>query len=156
MGQFPGQTVVVTPNVERMLRQVVLDVFDDRVEVVWDRQPGAPYVHRARLSAEHAAGRRAVGLSAASEWVDITILDLDVSATLFEYDDESYMEAILRELALVAAAYLRGEGLVEQKRGILRTRPILKIIVNGNEWILGRRMSSIHYPEGASTGGSPT
>jgi hypothetical protein len=94
------------------------------------------------------AGRRAVGLSAASGRVDITILDLDVSATLLEYDDESYMQAILRELALVADAYLRGEGLVQQKRGILRTRPALKIIVNGNEWILGRRTSSIHYPKG--------
>ncbi len=146
---------MVTPNVERMLRRVVLDVFDDRVEVAWDKQPGAPYIHRASLSAKHGAARRAVGLSAASEWVDITILDLDVSATLFEYDDESYMEAILRELALVADAYLRGEGLVEQKRGIFRSRPVLRIIVNGNEWILGRRTSSIHYPKDASTEGSP-
>lgn len=146
---------MVTPNVERMLRRVVLDVFDDRVEVAWDTQPGTPYIHRASLSAGHGAGQRAVGLSAASEWFDITILDLDVSATLVEYDDESYMEAILRELALVADAYLRGEGLIEQKRGTLRTRPVLKIIINGNEWILGRRTSSIHYPKDASTGDSP-
>lgn len=78
---------------------------------------------------------------------DVTILDLGVSAALFEYDDEGYMEAVLRELALVADAYLLGEGRIEHKRGVLRTRPVMNITVNGNEWTLGRRTSKIHYPE---------
>lgn len=84
---------------------------------------------------------------------DITILDLGVSAALFEYDDEAYMEAILRELALVADAYLSGEGRIGQKRGMLRTQPVMTITVNGDEWTLGRRTSQIHYPENPSAGG---
>jgi hypothetical protein len=138
----------VTPDVENMMRRVVLDVFDDDVEVAWDTEPGAAHVNRVALSAARAADRRTVGLRAAATGVfDLTILDLGVSATLFEYDDEDYMEAILRELALVADAYLSGEGRIEQKRGMLRTRPVMTITVNGNEWTLGQRTSKIHYPE---------
>jgi hypothetical protein len=87
-------------------------------------------------------------------WFDIAILDLDASATLFEYDDEKYMKAIVRELSLVADAYLRGEGRIERQRGLFRIRPVLRITVNGNDWILGRRTSHVHYPEDGSTEGS--
>jgi hypothetical protein len=85
---------------------------------------------------------------------DIAILDLDVSATLSEYDDENDMKAIVRELSLVADAYLRGEGRIERQRGMCRTRPVLRITVHGNEWILGRRTSHVHHPEDGSTEGS--
>ena len=69
----------------------------------------------------------------------VSIFDLGVSATLFDYgDDESEKEAILRELALVARAYLDGAGRVYKKRG-LRSHPVLTITVNGREWKLGRR-----------------
>ena len=146
---------MVTPDFGRLLRRVVLEVFDEEVEVVWATDPRAPHVSRVTLSAERGADRRTIGLRAsATGWFDITILDLDVSATLFEYDDESYMEAILRELALVADAYLHGQGLIEQKRGMLLARPVLVITANGNEWTLGRRTSKIHYPEDTSTGTS--
>ncbi len=77
------------------------------MKVAGDTHTGAPDVHRASLSAEHEAGRRAVGLSAAGEWFDVTIFDLDVSATLFEYDDESHVEAVPRGLALVVCAPAR-------------------------------------------------
>jgi hypothetical protein len=49
-------------------------------------------------------------------WLDIAILDLDVPATLSEYDDENDMKAIVHDLSLVADAYLRGEGRIEQQR----------------------------------------
>lgn len=61
------------------------------------------------------------------------------------------MEALLRELALVADAYLRGAGQIEQKRGLFRTTSVLMVTVNGNEWALGRRTSRVHYPEDTST-----
>lgn len=51
-------------------------------------------------------------------WLDIAILDLDVPATLSEYDDENDMKAIVHDLSLVADAYLRGEGRIEQQRGM--------------------------------------
>jgi hypothetical protein len=92
--------------------------------------------------------RRTVGLLAATTgWFEVAVLDLDVHAWLVEYDYESNMEAILRELALVADAYLRGECRIEQKRRLLPLRPVLQIPVNGNEWTLGRRTSKRHYPE---------
>lgn len=145
----------MTPDVESMLRRVVLNVFDEDVEVAWDAEPRAARVSGVKLSAARREGRRTVRLQAAGTGMfDITILDLGVSAQLFEYDDEGYMEAILRELARIADAYLSGEGRIGQKRGMLRTRPVMTITVNGDEWTLGRRTSQVHYPEDPSAGGS--
>lgn len=138
-----------------MLRRVLLNVFDEDVEVAWDAEPRAAHVSGVTLSAARGEGRRTVRLQAAGTGMfDLTILDLGVSAQLFEYDDEGYMEAILRELALVADAYLSGEGRIGQKRVMLRTQPVMTITVNGDEWTLGRRTSQVHYPEDPSEGGS--
>ena len=148
---------MVMPDVEHTLRRVVHDVFDDDVEVAWDTGPRGPHIHRVTLSAERGAVRRTVRLRAAGTGLlDISIPDLGVSVALFEYDDERYMETILREMALVADAYLSGEGRVKQKRGVLRKRPVMTITVNGNEWTLGRRTSKFHYPEDTSAGGRHT
>jgi hypothetical protein len=148
------QTAGVEPDIEGMLRRVVHDVLDDGVDVAFDAEPNAPHVRRATLGYGTGPNRRTAGLSASDTgWFDVTIFELGVSATLFEYDDATYMEAILRELALVALAYLRGEGRVEQKRGLLRSRPMLVITVDGKEWILGRRTSKVHYPDDNSTTG---
>lgn len=147
------ETSVVESDTEGMLRRVALDVFDEDIDVAFETEPKAPHISRARLGAGSGADRRTAGLRAASTgFFEITIFDLDVSATLFEYDDESYMEALLRELALVADAYLRGAGQIQQKRGLFRTTPVLIITVNGNEWELGRRTGKVHYPEDTSTG----
>ena len=139
----------MTPDaVERMLRRVVRDVFGEDVDAVWDTEPRAPHVHRVRLSSRHGGGRRTVGLRAsASGWFDLHVLDLGVEATLYEYDDESCMEAVLRDLARVARACLHGEGRLEQRRALLRTRQVLVVPVDGNEWTLGRRTSRVHYPQ---------
>ncbi len=141
------------PDIEGMLRRVALDVFDQEVDITFDAQPDAPHISRARLGAGSGADRRTAGLRAASTgFFEVAILDLDVSATLFEYDDEFYMEALLRELALVADAYLRGASHIERKRGLFRTTPVLVTTVNGKEWALGRRTSRVHYPEDTSAG----
>lgn len=139
-------------DTEGMLRRVSLAVFGDGIDVAFETEPNAPHISRARLGAGSGADRRTAGIRAASTgFFEIAIFDLGVSATLFEYDDESYMEALLRELALVADAYLRGTGHIEEKRGLFRTRPVLMITVNGKEWVLGRRTSRVHYPEDTST-----
>ena len=62
------------------------------------------------------------------------------------------MEALLRRLALVGDAYLRGGGSVEHRRGLFRPRPFLPVSVGGNDWVMGRRSSRPHYPDGDSTG----
>jgi len=138
-----------------MLRRVVHDVFDRDIDAVWDTEPRAPHIHRVTLTAERGGDRRAVGLRAATTgFFDLTVLDLGVSTGFVEYDDETCMEALLRQLALVGDAYLRGGGSVEHRRGIVRTRPFLTITVSGNPWVLGRRTSRPHYPEDDATGSS--
>jgi hypothetical protein len=136
-----------------MLRRVALDVFDEDINITFEAQPDAPHISRVRLGAGSGADRRTAGLRAASTgFFEVTIFDLGVSAALYEYDDAIYMETLLRELALVADAYLRGAGRIEQKRGLFRTTPVLICTVNGKEWALGRRTSRVHYPKDTSTG----
>jgi hypothetical protein len=60
------------------------------------------------------------------------------------------MELIVRELAFVAAAYLRGEGTVDQRRGLLGTRSRLTLVIDEHEWTLGRHISREHYPADGS------
>lgn len=135
-----------------MLRRVVLDVFDEDVEVAFDAEANAPHVSRARLGAGIGADRRTAGLRAASNgFFEVAIFDLGVSATLYEYDDPLYMQALIHELALVADAYLHGACHLEQKRGLFRKSPVLRTTVNGKEWALGRRTSQVHYPETNTT-----
>jgi hypothetical protein len=136
----------VTIDLGQLLRRVVADVFDEGVDVVYSIDPKSPRVHCVTLSDE-SGGLRRVGLQASYWWFAVTIFDLGVSATLFDEDDEeAEKEAALRELALLARAYLRGEGHVESKRGLIRSHPVLRITVNGREWKLGQRVSTIHYP----------
>ena len=140
-------------DVERMLRRAVQDVFGPDVDAVWDTHPRAPHIHRVALTAERGAELRRVGLRAATTgFFDLTVFDLDVSTGFFEYDDEDYMAALIRQLALVAEAYLRGEGSLVHERGFLRTRTFLTITVGGNDWKMGRRSSRPHYPEDDSAG----
>ena len=56
-------------------------------------------------------------------------------------------EAILFALAVVVRAYLRGEGRVDRKRGLICSHPVLKIAVDNREWELGRQSSRPHYPD---------
>ena len=129
---------VAIPDLEGMLRRVVLDVFDDDVEGTWDTQD-VPHAVGVTLGGEPGSGLRTAHLYAsASGWFEVSIPELGVGTFQIEYDDEGDMAEILRELALVANAYLRGEGLVEKKRGILRTRTVLTIAVDGSLWTLRR------------------
>jgi hypothetical protein len=138
--------VPVAIDVEALLRRVVAEVFDADVDVAYSTQPKSSHVHRARLT--DPSGTRHAGLRASYEWFDATIFDLDVSTTLYDYDDEEKdKEAVLRALALVTRAYLRGEGRIEHKRGLIRSHTVLRIEVDNREWELGGRKSRPHYPD---------
>ena len=135
----------VAVDVEALLRRVVADVFDADVEVAYSTEK-APHVHRVRLT--DPSGMRHAGLQASYEWFDATIFDLGVSTTLYDYDgEEKDKEAILLALAVVVRAYLRGEGRVERKRGLICSHPVLKIAVDNREWELGRQSSRPHHPD---------
>jgi hypothetical protein len=131
---------------QALLRRVVSDVFDSDVDATYSTVGKAPRVsHRVRLTAE--GGKRHAGLTASYEKFDAYIFDLGVSTGVFEYDDEENLkEAALRALALVVRAYLRGEGRVEQRRGLIRSRPVLRIVVDDREWVLARWWSTAEYP----------
>ena len=127
-------------DIERLLRRVVADVFDDDVKAIYSADPKSRHVHRVRLSSESEGQRHA----ASYWWFEATIFDLAVSTFLVdEDDDEEDKEAALRDLALVVRACLRGEGRVEESRGLFRSRPVLTIEVDGREWELGRRTSRV-------------
>lgn len=67
---------------------------------------------------------------------------------LFDYaEDESEKEATLRELAYVVRACFHGEGYIEQKRGLFRTRSSFTVTVKDREWKLGRQSGSVHSHE---------
>lgn len=140
------------PDIEQMLRRVVLDMFDEHVEVKWGPEGGASADDSSvTLRTAQQGEQRTVRLHAsATGRFGLTIVDLGVSAALFEYDDEGYMESLLRELALVANTYLSGRSRVRLRRGLLRTYPVVTMTVNGNEWSLGRRISTVHYPDDLS------
>ena len=132
-------------DVRALLRQVVAEVFDADTDVAYSTEPKAAHVHRVRLT--DASGTRHAGLRASYEWFDATVFDLGVSTTLYEYDDEAEKHAALNALALVVLAYLRGEGRIEHRRGVIRTHPVLRIQVDEHEWELGRRSSRSHHPD---------
>lgn len=124
--------VPVAIDVEALLRRVVAEVFDADTDVAYSPEQ-APHVHQVRLTDR--SGTRHAGLRASYEWFDATIFDLGVSTTLYDYDDEEKdKEAVLRALALVVRAYLRGEGRIEHKRGLIRSHPVLRIQVDNREW----------------------
>lgn len=132
----------MTADVEALLHRVVDAVFDADVRVTYSRT--GQQVHRARLV--DPTGARHAGLEASFWWFGATVFDLDVSTTLFDEDDEEQpKEAALQALALMLRAYLRGEGRVENRRGLLRSRPVLRVSVDGHEWELGHRWSKSPY-----------
>lgn len=135
--------ISVAIDVQALLRRVVAEVVDADVAAAYSTHPKDSHMHRVRLTA--ADGRRHAGLAVSYEWFEATVFDLGVSTFLLDYDDEKDdKESVLRALALVVRAYLRGEGRVEHRRGLLRSRPVLRIVVDNREWELGRRSSRPH------------
>jgi uncharacterized protein YbjT (DUF2867 family) len=127
--------ISVAIDIEALLRRVVAEVFDADVTAAYSTHPKNPHMHRVELTA--ADGRRSAGLEASYEWFEATIFNLGVSTFLLNYDDEEEdKEAVLRALAQVVRAYLRGEGRVEHRRGLFRSRPVLKIMADDREWAL--------------------
>jgi hypothetical protein len=133
-------------DMQALLLKVVAEVFDADVTATYSTHPKNPHMHRVRLAT--ADGSHHAGLSASYEWFEATIFDLGVSTFLLDYDDEEEDKAAaLRALALVVRAYLHGEGHVERRRGLLRSRTVFRIVVDDREWELGRHSSRSQYPD---------
>lgn len=138
----------MTIDIKGMLERVVVEVFDENFDVAEVSSGEDSWLHGVEVSGSF-DNDRAVIIRASYEWMDAFIPELNVQATIFDYDDvESEKEAELRRLCLVMRAYLQGEGLIEQRRRLFRrgTNPVLKIEVDGLQWRLGRHFYSVPYP----------
>ncbi|QFG68406.1 hypothetical protein [Ornithinimicrobium pratense] len=135
-------------DVEALLARVVAEIFDENVSIVLeDAAAKRPQTYCAHLHS--AAQDRRAHLCATYEWFELRIPDLDVSVTLFDYDDDDApKDDALRELGLVARAYLDGEGCIESRRRFLRrgTSQRLTLDVNDRQWQFGKHASSVPYP----------
>lgn len=124
-----------------MLERVVDDVFGDDFRVDYTADPKTSHIHRADITVPNG---RTIRIRATYEWNDLTIREPPVGAISFEYeDDEDAKSADLRELAVVGRAYLRGEALIETRRGLLRSRPVVTIVASGQEWVLTRHTHTV-------------
>lgn len=128
-------------DIERLLHRVVRDVFGETTDVTYRRE--SRHWHHATLAADHGTQRRSARLRAGYYVFLFEVPGLGVSTFRVEEDeDEGAKMAALREVAFVARAYLNGEGHVEQRRGLIRTRPVLKLTVDGCDWELRRPLWS--------------
>lgn len=135
-------------DIEAMFHRVVAEVFDDSFAVADVASRDDSWLHGVRVSHRAEEGRTAI-IRASYAWMDALVPELDVQTILFDDDDvEAEKEGQLRRLCLVMRSYLHGEGRVEQRRRLFcrGTIPILIIEVDGCEWRLGRRLSSVPDP----------
>lgn len=132
-------------DIERLISRVVGEVFGDTVEVSYTPHPKYADDWRA-LVVSKIDPTKTIEIRATHEWFTAHIPALNVGTIVFEYDeDEAEKAAALRELSLVARAYLRGDGKVEFKRSRFgrRTRASVTIHLDDKHWVLGKGTSSI-------------
>ncbi len=140
-------TIPVTIDIGIMLNRIVAEVFGQEFMVEDANSSEDPWIHTVRVKSRVEQGRSAI-IRATYEWMDIYIPELNVQATVFDYDDVEQEKADeLTRLCLVMRAYLQGEGRIEQKKRFFRrgTVPVLNVEVDGLEWRLGRNFSVIPY-----------
>jgi hypothetical protein len=138
----------MTIDIKAMLHRVVAEVFDENFAVTNASSSDDSWLHGVHVSNGSDQDRTAI-IRASYGWMDAIVPELNVQTILFDEDDvEAEKEAELRRLCFVMRAYLQGEGRVEQRRRLFRrgTVPILSIEVDGLEWRLGRRHSSVPNP----------
>ncbi|WP_413450321.1 hypothetical protein AA0Y32_06595 [Georgenia phoenicis] len=134
-------------DIRSVLHRVVDEVFDDVSfgKMADDDEAPRGYGIRLRNSAGAHAPERHALITANNERFGAHLLDLDVGAIRFDYDDDEVgKEAELRDLAVLVRAYLYGAGDVTYRRSLVRRRPlpVLTIDAGGIQWRLGRHVSS--------------
>ena len=102
------------------------DVFDPSTVIKDEDSSDAPHAHRVLLRTRPTGEgqQRHASLVASYAWFRAHILDLDVHAMSFDYDDEAEKENEIRDLAHLVRAYLRGEGTVTYRPSLIRRRPM--------------------------------
>lgn len=135
-------------DIRTVLHRVIDDVFDPSTVTKEEDGSDAPHAHRVLLSTRPSVDgqQRNASLVASYEWFQAHILDLDVHAMTFAYDDdEAEKENEIRDLAHLVGAYLRGEGTMTYRPSLIRRRPVptLTIEANGLRWRLRRNSYSV-------------
>ncbi|MFE4542314.1 hypothetical protein [Arthrobacter sp. NPDC056727] len=134
-------------DIKAMLCRVVDQVFDEDFTVADVSSKDEPWLHCVHVS--RADKDRTAIIRASYEWIDAFVPELNVQATLFDYDDvELEKEADLLRLCRVMRAYLEGNGHVEERRRLFRrgTNSVLRIEADGLVWRLGRNHYVVPYP----------
>ncbi|MFL4474742.1 hypothetical protein ACIPVK_12150 [Paeniglutamicibacter sp. MACA_103] len=132
----------MTIDIKAMLHRVVAEVFDQDFTVEDATSSDDASRLAVRVISRLEQDRTAI-IRASSAWMDAFIPELNVQTSVLDEDDveqEQEKEDELRRLCLIARAYLRGEGRIEQKRRLFRrgTVPVLRVEVNDQEWRLDR------------------
>ncbi|AUI52651.1 hypothetical protein [Arthrobacter crystallopoietes] len=138
----------MTIDIKAMLHRVVAEVYDENFTVTDAGSSDDSWLHGVHVSSQLNPDHTAI-IRASYEWMDAFIPELNVQATVFDYDDvEQEKESELRRLCLVMRAYLQGKARVERRRRLFRpgTAPIVRIEVDGLEWRLGRHHYVVPYP----------
>ncbi|MFF2318353.1 hypothetical protein ACFVTE_19065 [Arthrobacter sp. NPDC058097] len=134
-------------DIKAMLHRVVDQVFDENFTVSEVSSKVDSWLHGVHVS--RVDKNRIAIIRASYEWIDAFVPELNVQATLFDYDDvELEKEADLRRVCRVMRAYLEGNGHVEERRRLFRrgTTSVLRIEVDGLEWRLGGNHFVVPYP----------
>lgn len=119
---------------QELLHSVVDDVISADVHTEFTSL--TEFKHRVYLTL---GGRTAV-LEAAGEWLELRLPDL--GASRLEDDPEALgKRATLRSLALVANAYLAGDGQVERRFAVWRDREVYAVALGNRRYEVGPKNS---------------
>jgi hypothetical protein len=122
-----------------LLEEVVTHVVGSAAQVDWE-PPERSWSAHARLRGETGLVSH---LLTSPEWQEARFEEPRCSVFITTSTDEDDVRNTLAKLARAALAYLAGDGLVEQERGLLGTRSVLVLHTDDGEWRIGERSSKV-------------
>ena len=124
-----------------LLEQVVNEVVGAAAQVEWV-EPGDSWSAHARL---RDADARVSHVLTSPECQEARFEKPPCSVFILTSTDEDEVREALAKLARAAVEYSSGGGHVEQKKGLLGTRPVLVLRTTEGEWRIGKRSGTVRY-----------
>jgi hypothetical protein len=123
------------------LEQVLNEVVEGAAQVEWV-EPGDMWSAHARL---RGASGRVSHILTSPEVQEARFEEPGCSVDILTSTDEDEVHEALAKLARAAVEYSTGGGHVEQKKGLLGTRPVLVLHTTDGEWRIGKGSGSFPY-----------